>query len=256
MRDKKTLTKFLILYKAAVEEPGKLADISEDLDMSDQAASNYISDMEREELIDRSRGIYHPTPKGMEFVREMLAKLGSFLEEANTEINFISTCTAISSEDISEGDKIGLFMQDGLLHASLGEFSSMGTALHDSKAGEPIKVGGLHGITEMEVGNLYLLKIDSNEEVKNALEDLKEKMRDVDYDRLAVMGEREYGLCNMLETEPDILFAPIESAINAAEKGLDILFMLSGEDTDKVLEKLNNRNRDLDKEYVIDHEVL
>ncbi len=256
LRDKKTLTKFLILYKAAVEEPGKLADISEDLDMSEQAASNYISEMEEEELIDRSGGVYHPTSEGMEFVREILAKVGSFLDEANSEISFISTCTAVASEDISEGDEVGLFMEDGLLHASLEGSSSMGKALHDSETGEPIRVGGLHGITEMDVGKLYLLKTDDKEAKEGNLEDLKEKVNRIDHDRIAVMGEKQYGLCNMLDIEPDIIFAPVQGAINAAEKGLDVLFMLSEKDTDRVLERLSKRNRGLDEEYSIDHEIL
>lgn len=256
LRDKRTLTKFLILYKAAVEEPGKLADISEDLEMTEQSASNYISEMEEEDLIDKSSGIYHPTSKGMEFVREMLAKLGSFLEDANSEINFISSCTAVASEDIKEGDKVGLFMEDGLLHASLDESSSMGTALHDIEGGGPLLVGGLRGITEMEVGNIYLLKTDEEEEIEVRVEQAKESIEGVDHDGIAVMDESQYGLCNMLDIEPDMIFAPIEAGINAAEKGLDVLFMLSENETDKVLEKLNKRNKDFDQEYSIDHEIL
>ncbi len=257
LREKKTLTKFLILYKTAVEEPSKLADISEGLDMSDQATSNYVSEMEEENLIDRSGRIYHPTSKGMEFVREMLSKLGSFLEEANSEINFISNCTALASEDIKEGEKVGLFMEDGLLHASLRGSSSMGTALHDCKAGEPLRVGGLHGITDMQVGDIYMLKTDLDRKTKEkeGLEPLKEKIEEIEHHKIAVMGEREYGICNMLDIEPGIIFAPIEGAINAAEKGLDVLLMLSEKDMDKVLEKLAKRNRDFDEVYSIDYKI-
>ncbi|MBS3816662.1 MAG: hypothetical protein KGY76_03770 [Candidatus Thermoplasmatota archaeon] len=255
LRDKKSLTRFLILYKSAVDEPNKLADIASDLDMSEQAASNYISEMEQDDLIDRSGRKYHPTSEGMEFVREILGELGSFLDEATAEINFISTCTAVASENITEGDEVGLFMEDGLLHASLRESTSKGTALQNAKVGEPVKVGGLHGITEMDIGRLYLLEWDITDDT-DELENVKEKIEELSYDKIAVMEEAQYGLCNMIDLEPDIIFAPIEASINAAEKGLDILFMLSKDELDRVLEKLNRRNRDLDEEYTIDYEVI
>ncbi len=252
------MTKFLILYKSAVDQPTKLAEISDDLEMSEQGVSNYVSELEENDLLDRSRNSYHPTSQGMELVREVISNLGSFLEEASDEINFISTCTAIASEKIEEGEKIGLYMKDGFLYASLRDSSSVGTALSSAEEGEPLKVGGLQGITEMELGKIYLLQCDLEGGAQEEAEVLEKKIKGeaLKYDKLAIMGELQYGLCNMIGLEPDIKFAPIESTINSAEKGLDVLLLLSKSDMDQVLEEINRRNRDFDEEYKIDYSVL
>lgn len=258
LRDKKTLTRFLILYNSAVEAPGRLADIASELDMSEQAASNYISKMEEEDLIDKSSGTYHPTSKGMELVREVLENLGTILSEASGKIDLISTTTAIASESIREGDEVGLSMKDGLLHASLKKTSSRGTALHDAEGGQPLRVGGLKGITEMEIGEIYLLKsdLDSGADIENVVERLKSRISGLEYDKMAVMEETQFGLCTTMGVAPDLIFAPIEASINAAEKGLDVLFMLSEDDLDRFIEKLSRRNKGLDEEYSIEYEVI
>ncbi len=258
LRDKKRLTKFLILYTAAVQKPGRLADIASELDISEQAASNYISEMEEEYLMDRSSGTYHATSKGMEMVRDVLSELSSFLTEASEKIDLISTTTAIASEHISGGDEVGLIMEDGILRASLRERASKGTALHEAEKGQPVKVGGLRGITEMEVGDIYLLDsgLETGEEMREKVEELKEKLEEIDYDRVGVMEETQYGLCKMMGFEPNIIFSPVEASINAAEKGLNVLFMLSGDQFDRVIEKLSSRNRDLDEEYRIDYKIV
>ncbi len=256
LRDKSKMTRFLVLYKSAVEKPNRLADLASELDMSEQAVSNYISKMEDEGLIDRSGSFYRPTSEGMELVREIVSKLGSFLDEASDKINFISTCTAIASENIKEGDRVGLEMKRGFLHASLEESKSMGTALNDAEAGQPLRVGGLQGITEMDLGELFLLESDIDGDVEEKAKDLHSKIESMDYDKLAIMGETQYGLCNMIGIEPDIQFAPVDSAINSVEKGLDVLLMLSKNDLDEVLEKLKGRNRGLDEEYRIDYTVV
>jgi len=256
LRDKSKMTKFLLLYKSAVERPNRLADLASELDMSEQAVSNYISQMEEEGLIDRSGSFYRPTSEGMELVREVVSELGSFLDEASDKINFISTCTAIASENILEGERVGLEMKDGFLHASLEESNSMGTALNDARPDEPLRVGGLQGITEMDLGELYLLEADIDGDAEKKVESLQSEMNSIDYDKLAIMGEMQYGLSNMIGIEPDIQFAPVDSVMNAAEKGLDVLLMLSKKDLDEVSEKLKDRNRGLDEEYKIDYTVI
>ncbi len=256
LRDKSKMTRFLILYEAAVERPNRLADLSSKLDMSEQAVSNYVSKMEEEGLIDRSKSSYRPTSKGMELVREIVSDLGNFLDEASESINFISTCTAVASENINEGDRVGLKMEKGFLHASLEESASMGTALNSVGEGEPLRVGGLEGITEMELGEIFLIETDIDGDIVEKAENIRSKIKSIDHDRLAIKGEMQYGICNIIDIEPDIKFAPVSSSINAAEKGLDILMMLSKKDLDEVLEKINERNRGLDEDYKIDYTVV
>ncbi len=256
LRDKRSLTKFLILYLSAVERPNKLSDLSESLDMSEQGVSNYLSDMEKEELIDTSGHRYHPTSKGMEYVRDVIQEISTFLDEASERIEFISRCTAIADEHIEEDDQVGLFMKDGFLHASKKESSSMGKALIEAKKGEPVLVGGLRGITELNIGNLFILCADIDESSEHVAAEVKEKIENLDYDKVAVMDEKEYGLANILKIEPDIKFAPLESSLHAADKGLGVLLMVDEDQIDNIVEKIKARNRNRDEEYKIRFEVL
>ena len=256
LRDKKSLTRFLILYLSAVESPNKLSDLSESLDMSEQGVSNYLSEMEKEKLIDTSGHRYHPTSKGMEYVRDIIQEISTFLDEASERIEFISRCTAIADEHIEKDDEVGLFMKDGFLHAAKKESSSMGTALRDAKKGEPVLVGGLRGITELNIGTLYILGADIGDGTEGKISEIKEKIRDLGYDKVAVMDEKEYGVANILDIEPHIKFAPIESSLHAADKGLNVLFMVDEDKIENIVEKIKTRNRNRDEEYKIRFKVL
>ena len=256
LRDKRSLTKFLILYLSAVEKPNKLSDLSESLDISEQGVSNYLSDMENEGLIDTSGHRYHPTSKGMEYVRNVIQEISTFLEEASEKIEFISRCTAIADEEIEENEEVGLFMKDGFLHASTKQSSSMGTALLDAKEGEPVLVGGLRGITEMNIGTIYILCAEIGSSTEETVSKLKKKIGNINYDKVAVMDEKEYGLANALNIDPDIKFAPLESSLHAADKGLNVLFMVDEDQTENMIDKIKARNRNRDEEYKIDFEQI
>lgn len=256
LRDKKLLTRFLILYYCSINRPTRLAEIAQEFDMTEQGVSNYISDMEEEELIDTAGKNYRPTSKGMEFVRDILGELGDFLDEASSELEFISTCIAIADEEIKEGEEVGLFMKDGFLHASKDQSTSKGVALIDSNSGAPIEIGGLKGITSMEVGKIYIVLTELASNPKKDAEKLKQKLMKIDYDLLSVMGETQYGLMNLIRSRIDIMFAPITASIDASEKGLDVAILASEKDVEKVIDKLRNRNKKMDEEYKIEYKIV
>lgn len=256
LREKKTVTKFLILYYSSVNKPNRLATIAEEYDMTEQGVSNYISEMVQEGLMDKSGDYYHPTPDGMEYVRDILSELSAFLDDAVRKIKIISSCTAIADEKIKKGERVGLYMKDGFLHASKEERSSMGEALRGVKEGQPLKVGGLHGITEMELGRIYLVMSDINGGIDEEVEHLEEQIQGISYDLIGVTGEGQYGILKEAGIEPDITFSPIESAINAAERGLDVVLVTSESAQDKALERIRTQNKGREKEYQITYELL
>ncbi len=259
LRDKKKLTQFLILYYSALNKPKRLGDIAEELEMTNQGVSNYVSELEEKGLMDTTGKTYHPTSDGMEFIRDTLSELNVFLEDASHDLVFIERCTAIADESIKEGEEVGLFMKDGLLHASLEESSSMGTALSEAEKDQPLVVGGLHGITELEVGDIYLLRVDvekKKDSISELAKDTSKKLHGVEYDKVAVLKEGQYGIANLLDLDVDIFLSPIESSIHAAEKGLNVIFLLPSSDVERSVERINSRNRERDEEYKIDYTIL
>ncbi len=256
LRDKKTLTKFLLLYRTATEEPTRLAELASALDMSEQAVSNYVSEMEDEGLIDTGGKRYKPSPKGVEFVGEVLSQLGSFLEDASREIDFISKCTAIADEKIEKGDEVGLFMSEGFLRATHGSTGSVGIALNDAEEGAPLVVGKLRGMTEMDVGCVYLIATQGKGDPKGSVGSLERILEDIDYDLLAVENEWNLGLANIMGLKVDIRFAPVQATLMAAEKGLDVAFLLTDRTLDNVISSIDARNRGRPDEYRISYRVL
>ncbi len=252
LRDKKELTRFLILYHSALEKPNKLSDISQPLDMTEQGVSNYISEMEEEDLLDAAGKRYHPTPKGMELVREVLTKLNSFVDEANRQMDLINHCTAMADERIERGDDVGLYMSGGFLRAGHKKRSSMGVAQSSANVGEPVPVGKLHGITEMEVGTIYMLKAGIN----SSTDEIKAKIESIEYDLLAVTGEAQYGLVKSLGFEPDIIYASQDASVNAAERGLNTLLLISDKEAESMIDRLSRLKREREDEYSIPYTIL
>jgi len=256
LRNKKKLTEFLILYHSAINKPTKLAEIAQELDMTEQGVSNYVKDMEEKGLIDKLGRRYHPTPNGMELIRGILSDIGDFLKTANNKIDIIDRCTAIADGNINEGQEVGLYMKQGLLHASSKGSTSMGTALNDASEGHPLKVGRLHGLIEMELGKLFICPLHMDEDDGDIVKRVEEKLEKVRYDKIAVTGEEQYGIINIIGLEPDIIFSPVGSSINAAEKGLDILIFTSEGEAERIIERVRKQNSGRDEEYRIDVELI
>ncbi len=256
LRNKKRLTEFLILYHSAINKPTKLAEIAQEFDMTEQGVSNYVKDMEQKGLIDKLGRRYHPTPDGMEMIRDILSEIGDFLKVANSKIDIIDKCTAIAEENIREGQEVGLYMKHGFLHASAKESSSMGTALNDVSEGHPLKVGQLHGLIEMDLGRLIISPLNMDVENGDISKTVQEKLENTKYDKIAVTGEEQYGIINMIGLKPDIIFSPVESSINAAEKGLDVLIFTSEGEAEKIVDRVRKQNSGRDEEYKIESELI
>ncbi len=250
------MTRFLILYRAVLEKPGKLSDLADPLGMTEQGVSNYISEMEEKGLLDTSGKKYHPTPKGMELVREVIAKLNTFIDEASQQMDLIKQCTAIAEGSVKEGDKVGLYMKNGFLRADTSDRTSIGTALTSGDVGEPLAVGNLQGITEMEVGNITLIKADIKGPLKETKKGLKDKLDSMNYDVLAVTGEAQYGLIASIGSESDIIFAPLDASINAAERGLDVILLISDHEAEAMIDRLQSLNREREKEFRIGYTIV
>ncbi len=250
------MTRFLILYRAVLERPGKLSDLADPLGMTEQGVSNYISEMEENGLLDTSGKKYHPTPKGMELVREVIAKLNTFIDEASQHMDLIKQCTSIADGPITKGDKVGLYMKNGFLRADTSDRTSLGTALTSADKGEPLLVGNLQGITEMEVGNITLVKTGIEGSLNDSKNKLKQKFQSIDYDVLAVTGEAQYGLAVSIGLEPNIIFAPLDASINAAERGLNVILLISDHEAEAMIDRLQSLNREREEEFSIEYEVI
>lgn len=252
---KRDLTKFFILYQITTEKPNRLIDIASKLDMTEQGVSNYIKEMRKEGLIETDKK-YSLSYEGIKLIRDVIKEMNEFLDQASKKIDFISSCIAIADENIEKGEEVKLYMKKGLLYASVSKSNSQGISSSSVKKGYPVEIKDLKGITEMELGKVIIYKISSKKDIEKESSKLKKTLKEKKYDKIAILGELGYGVLNILEKDPDIIFSPISSTINAAQKGLDVFLLVKKEEVSKVTKYIEKENKSLNKKYQINYEII
>jgi len=240
-REKALLTKILIMIDVLENKPSKLSDIAKSIDITPQAVSEYMKELLNENLVILANGKYKLTKEGIEFLKENLIDIKSFIDEKIEKLNIIDKCTAISKEMIRKGEKVNLFMENGYLVAYKSKESpSIGIALNDAKEGEVLYVGDLKGIVEHRVGNIIAVYSSRNKIDENSLFEILKKEG---YDKIATKDLRFLLAIKKLGKNVDFEFSPIDACIDAVSRGLSVLFLGSKKDVDNLIEEVEKFNR-------------
>ena len=235
LRDKSKITEMMILL-SLLRGNRKLKDIAKEVDISLQGVSEYLKILESSGFLKNG----NVTPKGMEFLYTSIEDIGDFVHEANKIIGKIKIAEAIAGEDIKEGDKVGLFMENGYVHAYKKESSSIGIAAMDAKKGEDLGVKNLKGIMEIDYGKIdvYIMPEIS--------EGGSRKVDRVKIEKL-IKEDRKIGVCGAVAyvtikdvAKIDFEFAAVNSAINAAYRGISTILFVSHEMLPYTLRVLEN----------------
>ncbi len=235
MREKGAITKSLILLEL-LDNKKKLREISSDLKITPQGASNYLKMLADDQMIDNEMGV---TPKGIAFLQKFLANMTNFVERAYDEMGFISSCEAIAEEKINKNEKIFLSMNNGILVASKTKVSgSSGIAEIDADAGEPLIIRNMEGILSYKLGEFYIMFIDYSK--YSSKENYKKIRKFINENKISVIGA--YGVIakSFLDKakEEAIIYAPVEACIEATVKGLNTLLIYSPEMARYLFQKL------------------
>ncbi len=225
LRDKSKITKMLILLEL-LRGKRKLKEIAEAIDITVQGASEYLKILESEELVKN----WKITPRGWEYLDSALEELGDFVHEANKIMERKKVVEAIAGEDIKKGDKVGLFLENGYLHAYHRDSSSMGVAIGDAKAGEDVGVSHLRGIVDIKFGKITAVLMPPVEEggsravnihrVRNFIKNNTGK-------KIGVCGVVAHVVLKGLPV--DFEFSSANAAVEAAYRGFDSILFISRE---------------------------
>jgi len=245
LRDLRLGTKLLILLEAARDPNVKLKAIAARLGMTVQGVSEYMHRMREEGLLHEIGG-YRPTKKGVQFLHENLRELREFVEESWKGTMIITSCSALAMDDISKGERVGLFMNEGLLCAYSGKSStSTGVAESDARAGGVVVVKDLEGIVELRPGKVYMLRVHRpmlSGTDAGQISVLKRRIKEAMGAIVAIHGLDAQVLARRLGLKVDVRFSPVESVIEACQKGLDVLLLVSGELADDLLARVREEN--------------
>ena len=244
---KRNITEFQILAEIIRKQPHiKQKEIAEALGITVQGVSEHIRNLLKKGYIkSRSRGEYILTDKGIRVLKTWISQFRDYLEEINRDIyRYKDIWPAIADEDIEDGERVYLFMKSGLLYASKKvKTPSTAEVVEGGKKGEDIAITNIEGIIEMKKGKVTILRIPPRISggSKNVNYQLIREILDKNRDAVvASMGTVSYVVSQKLNIKPDIRFAVLEGIVKACERGCDVVCLVTGRMTERVVKVLDS----------------
>jgi putative transcriptional regulator len=249
LRSKNLATKFQILLEIAASQPNiQQKDVAKRLGVTSQAVSEYVKELIKDGwLSSQGRSRYKVTREGVDWILKMSRQLQSYSLFVNKVIRDISTSTAIADSDLSLGQRVSLFMKDGLLFASgvLSDEGAEGIAVSEGKKGEDIGVSNIEGVIKLKTGRVTIGKIPGVQEGGSRSTDLARLKNETDKTKLVgTIGLEALVALKQVNKIPEYLYGVKEAAIEAAYCGLPFLVVCSEDSVAALVQRLEEENLD------------
>ncbi len=251
LRDLRESTRLLFLYEVIASRHTRLRTIAERLDMTVQGASDYLRGLENDGLLTVVDREYRATKKGIEFLLSRVRELRSFVEQAGRTMAFVETTAAFAGAAIREGDRVGLFMEEGHLVAYPNRPSpSSGIADGNAAKGEDAAVRELDGIVTLHPGKVTIARVPSarsggSRAINPAT--AKKVVRRRRGAMLAAMDVAGLVAARSLGLRPRIEFAVLPGALEAAERGVDVILLVPEERATEAVQAIEAANGKLEE---------
>ena len=242
LRDLKSNTELLLLSEFMRNPSVKRKDVAQRLGITEQAISQYISGLESRGLIKETNGLPRPTRKGVQLLQERLTELNEEIRDILRQIRVIDSCVALAGSRIKANQKVGLVMRNGRLIALPSvRAASTGTAMADANKDEEVLVGSLQGVVEMNLGELLILQAPSASSGGSRKIDRRVvggMIGEFKCDQVVAGDITGEVVSRKVGITPTIIHAPVQSALSALSKGLNVLFIGTRESVDDMLESV------------------
>lgn len=246
LRDLRLSTKLLILIEVTTGSYSRLKQIADKLGITIQGISEYVRIMDSEGLIHHINGEYKATKKGVQFLHENIREFKEFVDRTMERLEIIDICVAIAKTSIKKEEKVGLFMENGVLTAYVNKPSrSTGIAVSDAEIGDDVPIKDLEGIVDLRLGALYILELPSMREGSThriRAEEVKKVYSDFKPHKIGALDVVGLALLNKLGLTCDFEFAPIDSAIEAVLRGIDVMVVGSTDNVYKMVSTIDEIN--------------
>ncbi len=224
IREKSELTKMLILIEL-MHGKRKIREVAKTINITVQGVSEYIKIMKKEGLVTKDLNV---TKKGSSFVHEKAEELRVYVVNLLNELNIISVTEAIAGEDLNENESVGLFMENGYIHAYRKNSKSMGVTISSAKKGEDVGVKDLTGIMDINMGKIVVCLLPSINDGGSKNVDpgrLKEVVKE--FDKIGIYGIVPYISLKNAGIKIDFEYASIRAAQEASHRGLKTIIFIS-----------------------------
>jgi putative transcriptional regulator len=246
LRDKSRSTQMLILQEIVTGHHFRQAAIAKKIGVTKQAVSEYLKKMREKKLVTVIDGEYRATMQGTQVLHAQLLSLKHFLDDSMRKLEIIETGAALAGNNITAGDRVGLVMEDGRLMAYSGRKApSTGVAMNGAQLGEDVAIQQLEGMVNLNLGTISILDLPTSEiggSRRTDTQAVRQKLVDLAPDRVGIMGVVATAVMQKIGQPGDFLFAVPSAAIEAAQRGLDVAVVCSGNDMERLLAEIKEYN--------------
>ena len=249
MRSKNLATKFQILLEIGENQPNiQQKAIAKRLGITSQAVSEYIRELTKDGWVSSmGRSRYNVTREGVDWILKMSRQLQSYYSFVNKVISDISIATAVADTELSSGQKVSLYMKDGLLFASgiLSDEGASGIAVSEAKKGQDIGISDIEGVMKLRTGRITIGKVPGVQQGGSHNIDIARLREEINKGILVgAIGIEAIVAVRQLDREPDYLYGVKEAAVEAAYCGLPFLVVCSEDSVPGLLQRLEEENLD------------
>ncbi len=244
-RSKKNITKFQILVEIMEHQPVvRQREIADTIGVTPQAISEYTKELLQEHMIHSDGRVrYHITKRGVEWVLENatdIKKYARFILE--DIITHVTTWPALARTALTKGQKVALYMENGLLYAKPlepGYKGTTGTIVTDANELDDVGVTDIKGMLKLEPVEIVICKIPRIERGGSKTVDL-EKLKKLILTKkyIAAIGVEALTALRKINITPDAFFGTKESIIEAAYHGVSSLVVATDEEVPALLRRI------------------
>jgi len=249
LRSKNLATKFQILLEIAANQPNiQQKDVAKRLGITAQAVSEYVKELVKDGwLSSRGRSRYRVTREGVDWILKMSRQLQNYSSFVNKVISDIATSTAIADSDLSTGQRVSLYMKDGVLFASdaLSGEGAEGITVSEAKKGEGVGVSGIEGLIKLTTGRITIGEVPGVQEGGSRNTDLTRLKNEAGKAKLiGAIGLEALVALKQTDKLPQYFYGVKEAAIEAAYCGLSFFVVCSEDNIAALVGKLEEENLD------------
>jgi putative transcriptional regulator len=228
--DKRAAMKFRVLVEIAERQPAvNQGEIADAVGVTSQAVSEYIRELVAEGFVEKeARSRYRVTKRGVDWLFQQASDVRRFADHVTEDVlGSMQEDAAFATTDIEAGETVSLSIEEGLLHATPGdEGPATGIATTDADPGAVVGVTGFAGIIDLDPGGVTVFQIPpirSSDPGRSP--ELIEAASTADV--VAAAGVEAVATLRNSDIEPDVTFAAGEVAADAANRGLDVVVVVT-----------------------------
>jgi putative transcriptional regulator len=241
LENKRAATTFRVLAEIAERGPAvNQGEIAEAVGVTSQAVSEYIRELDERGFVEKeARSRYQVTKEGVDWLFQQAADVRRFADHVTDDVlGSMQEDAAVAQGAISEGETVSLSIDGGLLHATPGdEGPATGVATTDAEAGDVVGVTGFAGVIDLEPGSVTVYQVPpvrtgGTLDVSMLARSAEDTTLVVADGVEAVVALRDAGV------EPDVTFAAGEVAADAANRGVDVVVVVTSDLAGRVTDAL------------------